>query len=62
MLQVGVAKEQQPHYMRVLALPEHDSAPLIRYGLGLIGKRSGANQRSANPVPPAWRHGLRADL
>ena len=24
MLQLGVAKEQQPHYMRVLTLPEHD--------------------------------------
>ena len=46
MLQVGVAKEQQPHYMRVLALPEHDTSTLIRYGLGLIGKRSGANRRS----------------
>jgi len=57
MLQVGVAKEQQPHYMRVLALPEHDTSTLIRYGLGLIGKRSGANQRSANP---AHQHGVMA--
>lgn len=55
MLQVGVAKEQQPHYMRVLAIPEHDSTPLIRYGLGLIGERSGANQRSANP---SHQHGV----
>jgi hypothetical protein len=57
MLQVGVAKEQQPHYMRVLALPEHDTAPLIRYGLGLIEARSGADQRSANP---AHQHGVMA--
>jgi hypothetical protein len=56
-LQVGVAKEQQPHYMRVLALPDHDTTVLIRYGLGLIGKRSGANQRSANP---AHQHGVMA--
>ena len=48
MIQIGVAKEQQPHYMRVLALPDHDTADLIRYGLGLIGERSGANSRSAN--------------
>ena len=57
MLQVGVAKEQQPHYMRVLALPEHDTAPLIRYGLGLIEARSGPDQRSANP---AHQHGVMA--
>ena len=57
MLQVGVAKEQHPHYMRVLALPDHDTTPLIRYGLGLIGKRSGANERSASP---AHQHGVMA--
>ena len=45
MLQIGVAKEQQPHYLRVLTLPEHDPTPLIRFGLALIGKRSHANQR-----------------
>ena len=57
MLQVGVAKEQQPHYLRVLSLPDHDSSPLIRYGLGLIGERSGGKQRSANP---AHQHGVMA--
>ncbi len=45
MLQLGVAKEQQPHYLRVLTLPEHDPSPLIRFGLALIGKRSHAHQR-----------------
>jgi hypothetical protein len=55
MLQVGVAKEQQPHYMRIMALPEHDTTVLIRYGLGLIGQRSGANRRSADP---AHQHGV----
>lgn len=44
MLQLGVAKEQQPHYMRVLALPEHDASALIRFGLAVIGKRSGATR------------------
>jgi hypothetical protein len=57
LIQLGVAKEQQPHYLRVLCLPEHDAAPLIRYGLGLIGERSGANRRSANP---AHQHGVMA--
>ncbi len=57
MLQLGVAKEQQPHYMRLMALPEHDTATLIRYGLGVIGKRSGAVGRSASP---AHQHGVMA--
>ncbi|HKZ91300.1 MAG TPA: hypothetical protein VJZ50_04110 [Candidatus Limnocylindrales bacterium] len=46
MLQLGVAKEQQPHYMRVLTLPEHDPGALIRFGLAIIGKRSGAARSS----------------
>ncbi len=57
MLQLGVAKEQQPHYMRVMALPEHDPGPLIRYGLAVIGRRSGANRRSARPT---HQHGVMA--
>lgn len=57
MLQLGVAKEQQPHYMRVMALPGHDPGLLIRYGLAIIGRRSGANKRSANP---AHQHGVMA--
>jgi hypothetical protein len=48
MLQLGVAKEQQPHYMRVLTLPEHDPGPLIRFGLAIIGKRSSAARSSAD--------------
>ena len=44
MLQLGVAKEQQPHYMRVLALPGHDPSALIRYGLALIGRHSGTGR------------------
>ncbi|MFV2063095.1 MAG: hypothetical protein ACC726_06215 [Chloroflexota bacterium] len=48
MLLVGVAKEQQPHYLRVLSLPEHDPGALIRFGLALIGKRSRATQRGAS--------------
>ena len=47
MLLIGVAKEQQPHYMRVLSLPDHDPSALIRFGLATIGKRSGADRRSS---------------
>jgi hypothetical protein len=43
--QVGVAKEDQPHYLRVLSRPEHDPTDLIRYGLGVIGERSGEAAR-----------------
>ena len=57
MLQVGVAKEHQPHYLRVMALPDHDTTDLISYGLGLIGQRSGANQRSAST---SHQHGVLA--
>ena len=45
LLQIGVAKEQQPHYMRILTLPDHDPTDLIRFGLAIIGERSGAARR-----------------
>jgi hypothetical protein len=40
-VQVGVAQAAQPHYLRVISQPEHDPCPLIRYGLAVIGERSG---------------------
>jgi hypothetical protein len=48
MLQLGVAKEQQPHYMRVLALPGHDPSELIRFGLAVLGQHDGASRRTAD--------------
>ncbi|MBA2253512.1 MAG: hypothetical protein H0W07_00160 [Chloroflexi bacterium] len=39
-LQLGIAKEDQPHYLRVITRPDHDPSPLIDYGLGLVGERS----------------------
>ena len=42
-VQVGVAREDQPHYMRVLAVPDRDPGPLIEYGLGAISERSSAH-------------------
>jgi hypothetical protein len=41
-IQVGVAKEDQPHYLKVLARPGTDVAPLLRYGLGVIAERADA--------------------
>ncbi len=39
-VQVGVAKEDQPHYLKLMARPETDVAPLIRYALGVIAARA----------------------
>jgi hypothetical protein len=39
-IQVGVAKEDQPHYLKVLARPEADVSPLVEYGLGVIAART----------------------
>jgi hypothetical protein len=39
-LQVAVAKEDQPHYLKILARPETDVEPLVRYGLGVIAART----------------------
>jgi len=39
-LQIGVAKEDQPHYLKVMARPEADTADLIEFGLGVIGART----------------------
>jgi hypothetical protein len=39
-LQIGVAKEDQPHYLKVMARPGVDASPLVRYGLGVIAART----------------------
>ena len=39
LLQIGVAREEQPHYLKIMALPETDVAQLIDFGLGLIAAR-----------------------
>jgi hypothetical protein len=49
-LQVGVAKEDQPHYLKVVALPEADVGPLLRFGLGVIGARAAAGHRHDHGV------------
>jgi hypothetical protein len=41
-VQVGLAKEDQPHYLRVISRPDHDASALIDYGLGIIAERTGA--------------------
>lgn len=53
LIQVGVAKEDQPHYLKLLARPEADVVPLIRFALGVIGARS---------EPAATRRGILAPV
>jgi hypothetical protein len=40
LVQIGVAKEDQPHYLKVVARPECDATALIEYGLGIIEART----------------------
>jgi hypothetical protein len=51
-LQVGVAKEDQPHYLKVMARPEADTTDLIDFGLGVIAARTskGGDQRPDHGV------------
>ena len=46
-VQVGVAKEDQPHYLKVMAAPGIDLAPIVTFGLGVIAARTdrGADRR-----------------
>ena len=39
-IQVGVAKEDQPHYLKVLARPEADASELIDFGLSVIAAQT----------------------
>ncbi len=39
-LLVGVAKEDQPHYLKVIARPGADVAPLVRFALGVIAEHA----------------------
>jgi hypothetical protein len=44
LLQVGVAREDQPHYLKVLVRPGVDAGPLVRFGLGVIAARTGRSE------------------
>ena len=53
-LQVGVAKEDQPHYLKVVARPEVDVADLIDFGLGVIAAQTtrGDHRRERGVIAP----------
>jgi hypothetical protein len=38
--QIGTSKADQPHYIRVISLPEHDPSDLIAFGLSVIAERT----------------------
>jgi hypothetical protein len=40
LVQIGVAKEDQPHYLKLIARPEADVTDLIDFGLGVIAART----------------------
>ena len=39
-VQVGVAKEDQPHYLKVIAKPDADASALVGFALGVIAART----------------------
>jgi hypothetical protein len=41
LLQLGVAREEQPHYLKILAGPGTDVSAIVGFGLGLLGSRVG---------------------
>ena len=51
-VQVGVAKEEQPHYLRVIVRPNDDPTALIRFGLGTIGERAKGARPARSVVSP----------
>ena len=54
-VQVGVAKEDQPHYLKVVATPEADVDAIIGYGLGTIAARTtkrGENRPNHGVISP----------
>jgi hypothetical protein len=61
MVQVGVAREDQPHYLRVMARPEVDIAPMVDFGLGVIAARTGRD-RAGRDRAGARDHGVIAPV
>jgi hypothetical protein len=44
LLQIGVAKEDQPHYLKVMVRPDADAAALVQFGLGVIAARMASDR------------------
>ena len=56
LVQLGVAKEDQPHYLKIMARPEVDAGPLVEFGLGAIGTQT------ARGSDPRRDHGVLAPV
>jgi hypothetical protein len=50
-VQVGVAKEDQPHYLKVLARPDAQVDELVRFGLGVIASQANDQGRHGVIAP-----------
>ncbi|MEO7118655.1 MAG: hypothetical protein ABIZ34_06755 [Candidatus Limnocylindrales bacterium] len=61
-IQVAVAKEDQPHYLRVIGRPDHDPSALIRYGLAVVGERGARAQHGIMTVVRSYEAPLDARL
>lgn len=53
-IQIGVAKEDQPHYLKVVAKPGVDVSDLLDFGLGVIGSQTGTgdHRRERGVIAP----------
>lgn len=54
-VQIGVAKEDQPHYLKVLVRPGVDPGPLVSFGLGIVAarrERGGTHRHEHGVISP----------
>jgi len=51
-LQVGVAREDQPHYLKVMARPGVDVGPATRFALGVVAQRTERARRELGVLAP----------
>ena len=58
-VQVGVAKEDQPHYLKLIARPDADVVRLVDFGLGVIAARTRRRRPSPRSRRPRTRPNLR---
>jgi hypothetical protein len=49
LVQLGVAKEDQPHYLKIMARPEVDTAALVEFGLAAIGAQTARGDVRRDP-------------
>ena len=56
--QIGVAKEEQPHYLKVITLADHDPSDLIDHGLAVIAEQSRSQRRGDRGRPSRLERGV----